>query len=913
MMMISRRLLQSLLLLFLLHGASEFSIGADSMRRVAILPAFTDFEVESDWRRALSGFDARLQAELLKGWQVEVLSRAGLSTVVFEQKLRVATDPKAPLYRVLPADVVVLPVFDWNKHDLRLYITPVGPSMNAGNPTVMKAKSPRDLAERLPGELARVLAHIGKLAIREPAAASAKPAEAQRAKSVVCALLDPISPEGELDASTVAVAPWIRAGLEQAVASGNSGAVRLVERNEIARLIEEKALKAAFGTSLEANAAAHFGMMLKADLILVPFVHPIENKKEVEMDLFALEVSSGRLLECVSWSGAPGEPLPVERMTAFLAKASSRAVELAGQVTPDDANARHREAEFLMSLPQQWDGLRMNWHTKQQLETRLADAALALNSDDPALLEKTLESMSLPHSSFPERIKYFPHDEWLQEVSALKKTGQLEVMRAAARRVFELPLLELQRQPSPERISLMAYYWNRMGEYQKALDCLTAGGKQEASLGDNELHYYEAAYAYMGLGRYKECAETVLRQKKFSENAMKLVADAYRGLGEDEKEFKMLWGNIRHLNIELDRYARLLDLAVKLGRAPEVLKWYGLRGLWEFHSEPFVLAAGVRARLAAGQKDIAISEAQCALINARRERRERDESLIKDLEKTLADLGEKPLDHLLRAGDFVKLPPDCVIHLIHDQTIDAAHARAVAGHVAEFWGCPVQIWPVKLDARKLSFYKPLGQTLECRRLMRILMEAALPSQKYLGRAFLTREKLNAFGGNGVWGDFYLRATPKLSVVSDHFLEKSVKFRKIEVRPLAFIDAIAVSAFESVNNAIWKHLRSDKDSAGGFIPVPPELFSTPGGLVWINDHDLGISKRTASVLREITWDEIAAAISKNDDPNYEMQDAPLDPKDRPIIEDLSRQLQSMKPETVLPPAVPSPATGNAPGR
>ena len=907
--MVLRRLLQCLLLPCLLHCGSERSSGADSIRRVAVLPAFMDFEIQSNWREALSGFDARLQAELLKGWQTEVLSRAGLSTVVFEQKLRLATDQKAPLYRVLPADVVVLPVFDWHSHDLRLYIAPIGPSMTVGQPVLLKAKSPKDLADTLPGEAARVLARIGKLAVREPEAAGAKTDEAQPAERLVCALLDPISPEGRQNAAAVAAAPFIRAGLDQAVASGSGGGVRLVERNEIARLIEEKALNAAFGSGLEANAAAQFGRMLKADLILVPFVHPAGPNKQVEIDWFALEVSTGRLLECVSWASAPGEPLPVGTMTAFLAKASARARELARRATPDDANARHHEAAFLMSLPEQWDGLRMDyWSTLLPLQLRIIDAALALNSDEPALVEKTLGLMRIPDSDFPERRKYFPHSEWSHEMGRLEKTGQMEVMRSAARRVFELPLLELQRQPSPNRTRYLAFYWNRMGEYQKALDCLTAGGKQEGNLGD-KLFYDEAALAFMGLRRYKECAETVLRQETFTRHAMWLAADAYRALGNEKEEFNLLLRNIRALDRELDRYVRVLDLAVKLGRTDDVLRSYGVRNYWEFRAEPFVIVAGVRARLAAGQKEIAASEAQCALINARKQH---DGPVIKELEKILADLGEKPLDHLLRAGDFVKLPQDCVIHLLHDQTIDAGHARAVAEHVAGFWGCPVQLWPVKLEARKLSFYKPLGQTLECRKLIGILMEAGLPSQRYLGRAFLTREKMNSLGGNGVWGDLWHQATPQLSLVSDHFLEKSRQFPKLESRPLPLLDAIAVSTFASVENVLWSRSRSGEGSANGFNPVPPDLFSLSGHL-YLDDHELGISQRTAAALAEITWDEIAAAITENHDLNYYPKDAAIDPKDRPIVEDLSRQLRGMKPETVLPPGLPNPTTENAPDR
>src|SRR5678815_3524109 len=75
--------------------------------RVAMLPSFSDFEFRSSMRKSLASFDARLQAELLAGWDSEVLSRAGLSAVVFEQKLRAAEKADAPVLRVLPSEVLV--------------------------------------------------------------------------------------------------------------------------------------------------------------------------------------------------------------------------------------------------------------------------------------------------------------------------------------------------------------------------------------------------------------------------------------------------------------------------------------------------------------------------------------------------------------------------------------------------------------------------------------------------------------------------------------------------------------------------------------------------------------------------------------------------------------------------------------
>ena len=901
--MLCRRLLL-FVLAWMTVGGSTILSAADG-RRVAIVPAVADFEIQSEWRRALSGFDARVQAELLKGWQVEVLSRAGLSTVVFEQKLRAATDPKTPMHRVLPADLVVLTVFDFARKELRLYAVPVGDSMKVGNPTVLKAKSPHDLSSAVPAEAARILARIGKLTSQQPDPAAANPNAPAAAQRLVCALLEPVSPEGILDASVLGLAPLIRAGLEQAVSSGNAGAVQLVERNNMTQLINEKALKAAFGSGLDANAATQFGRMVKADLIVVPFVHAVD-KAKIETDVFALEVSTGRLLECFSWSGVPGEQIPLETISGFLRKASSKARELAGHQTPDNAKARHAEAAFLASIPEQWAGLRMSTATTNQAAMRMADAALALSADDPALMVKTMQkliSQAMPLVFHQHAPAFVPNADWLLEAERLRKSGQFAALQADARRVFELPLLEMQREPSGEHNLLMAWYWNNLGEYEKALQTVGAGGKQNVGSTDDGSGYEQVARAYMGLGRYKKCTETVLQRGRFSSFAMKLMVDAFRADGDEANEFKYMWINRTKLGTEYDRDARLIDLAVKFGKTSEALEFFADGSLDWARAEPGVQLAAIRARIAAGQKEIAISDAQCALMIARKEKKG---PLITELEKILASLNARPLDRLLRAGDFIRLPSDCVIHLIHDQTILPAHARAVAEHIAGFWRCPVQIWPVKLEARKLSFYKPLAEALDSVQMHRLLTEAALPAQRYLGRVFLTHEKFIATRNGNYYADVHSWSLPRLTALSEHYF---AKYEHLDKRPLPLIDAIVACAIPSVKHAMWRHLQADTDIANDFAPIPPDLFSNNGRLV-MDRHELGISPRTAAVLREITWEQIAVEIDRRVEEGTEQR---VDPKDRPIIEDLSRQLGTIKPAIVSPPTLPATKEGKAAGR
>ena len=124
-----------------------------------------------------------------------------------------------------------------------------------------------------------------------------------------------------------------------------------------------------------------------------------------------------------------------------------------------------------------------------------------------------------------------------------------------------------------------------------------------------------------------------------------------------------------------------------------------------------------------------------------------------------------------------------------------------------------------------------------------------------------------------------------------------------------IDAIVASENRAVKLAITTHLRADSDIGNDFAPIPPDLFSNNGTLV-MNRHELGISPRTAAVFREITWDQIAAELARRDE---EAEQQRVDPRDRPIVEDLSRQLQAAKPEIVQPTTPAASKTGAAAGR
>ncbi|MCX6854215.1 MAG: hypothetical protein NTV80_04840, partial [Verrucomicrobia bacterium] len=205
--------------------------------RIAVLPTFSDFEgSNTPWRRALSGFDARLQAELISAWDTEVLSRSGLSAIVFEQKLRQAKGKE--FFQVLPAGVLLMSVFDFQRKQLRVHVCPVKSEMKLGVPKVFAAKMPAKLSEDLPHEVALFIAsELGLAArVKDAAVSNAVPVAA----GLRCAVLDPVCEVGRQD-ELPRIAPVIRAALEQILASKETG-LELLERSGMASLIEERTL-----------------------------------------------------------------------------------------------------------------------------------------------------------------------------------------------------------------------------------------------------------------------------------------------------------------------------------------------------------------------------------------------------------------------------------------------------------------------------------------------------------------------------------------------------------------------------------------------------------------------------------------------------------------------------------------------
>lgn len=835
-------------------------------------------------RTTLPAFDARVQAELLNGWDSELLSRAGLSAVVFEQKLRAAGDASVPTLRVLPANFLVLSVLDQSKKQMRVSVNRVGMGMTLSNPKIFQAKSAKQFADDLPREVAEYVANAANLKPRSKAP-KISPTEA---KPLTCSLLEPIS-TGGAQADLSKISPLIRAVLEDVLANDATRAT-LVERTEAATLLEEKTLNATNG--LDANAATNLGRLAKADLILIPFIH-FKDSTKISTDLFAVDVATGRMLASRSWAGGLLDAPPAGAVKELLQVGLQAAGESTLRPIADDPAQRHAEATFMISLKEGWAGLRQRVATEAELSMRLGDASLALASDNPALMGKASAAFyqtATPGPLYPLQMEYDPDDSQLRQIRDLKKSGQLDLIYQQARRVFELPMTELAKTNGDSEIQALAQLWIRLGDPKKGWAILNRNGDAAKQVIEKPSHYQAIIIALMNLGRYQECVDLLERRGRWNSLCTTMILDAYHALGNKKREFELMCVNPKSSCKNERSTVRFLELGTDQGKAGPVIGLVIATGNGWVTSSPSVRTAMIRARVAAGQKDQAISDAQCALISATKAK---DQTAHKEMTELLKAMGATPLTALPAAHDFLSIPSGYWIDLIHDQTVDPKYINEVATYVARFWGCAVHIRAIKIDVSSFASYRKLSQSLDASSFADTIARANLPTGNSLSTILLTQTKLISKMKN-YQGDVYSLSRGSFLLLSDHYFRK---FKTADPRPLAQITAIAVAKLGSVSRTLRNHSKEQRLWEEVFSPPPPDLFTTNGNLN-LAAIDLGVSTATGAMLKKISISELVSSIPELNR-NALKNLPPPTAADQALILDINQQLSQVQPTIVTP--------------
>lgn len=858
--------------------------------RLAILPLMYDMELENDVRQAAGGFDARLQAELLTLWDVELVSRTHLGTVAFEKKLRIAEDADGE--SILPAEAVVVPVLDSVARQLRLYVVPVREGMTVPQPRLLRIINSRDLNGSLVSEAAKLVAMDARLALHSGAVTPVGELD----RPLTCALLPPVCHDNVRQAAE-SQSPMIHAAIEQSLTSFETGKVTLVDRTHLAALLDEK-MRSELSQEWSPNAAARIGLMAKADLLLIPCVHAL-NPRTVRTDLFAVEVRGGRIVACATWEGVADAPPPLEKVTSVL----KEGIAHHGSDSPLSAvqrrEMRHAEATFLPDMVNDVGHMRVSAASMQGVSLRVADAVVGLCADDEALMGKLLDEFwerTIPNYLYALQPKYNPFDQqggYLAERVRLKKSGLLSRMQAEARQVLERPLTELAKTGGDGDKSRLAQFYLKLDEPEKALSLLMEGISSLEELAKNDGRYAAAATALLDLGRYQECADLVFSREKPSPYAWERGVIAYRELGDKEREFEALWQWRTYQPSSADFLVRRLELAVELGRAAQMVDY--ITGSWNYgatNTTPVRLAI-VKARLAAGQTEYAISDAQCALICERIDNK--NQTAITDLEAMLAKENVAPLDRLPLPREFIKVPGTWCIQLAHDQSIKPAHARAVAELLADAWGCTVKVWGLKIDTPRLSFYDRFKDTVDADGMTRLLARADLPADPHLAFVYLTRLK-STLTSNSSFINVAKHRTRSMDYVSDYYvLVYNPQLSVIQTDAALCSGLVTISQF--LNEEIWRPTHSGA-SYETFDPDALAIFQNFN----FSRRSLGVSPLTGRLLAQIKPEALRAYV--DEETVRARRRGARGTNDKSVVQDISNQFATLRPVIVTYPLQPS---------
>jgi len=820
---------------------------------VAVLPTFTDVGTPDTWRPWAAGFDAALQAELLQGWNVAVTSRAGLSTVVFDQKLAFAKGERGGPPQVQAADFSIFLVLDARKSEVRVHVTPVSKGMKISAPVIHKFRSAYDYSVGLPKKVAQDIArqiglHVDRNSL--PPEVDANTTERAPLKIAIVPPFSTIDPQY----FTAAMATLFVAMLEEGCL-GLEQPVELVERTEIVRLLGERELLAQGITTkagLDANTAANIARLAGARITLILYLHPVGNNN-ARITIHAIDSESGEIVAAQSWTGKVSEPAPNGPLSALLTDAI--------RVKPDHVEdvaasklLRHAESDHLVGLYDTMIHTNAGFREQTLLSLILADAAIALSYDDPDRYSKVISRFL--YRAFPwknSEILAWSETASDRAYKHAEKDGSLAEITRQARRVFELPIREL-RESRDNNIDIHRQSWFMLasGDPQAALDLLLAidGGLETIA----RFHTYTQTYAMalIELGRTSEAVGFLLRryaQYKTEKSSFFLLLDVLRLEGDSQREINLMYREHKMFlkDFSTARLARFLEIAAQHRHPDWCLQvFYSLAHPWRRNKLP-VMEQLVRLRMALNQKERAIGDAQCGHLFALLEE---EPEFIAVFTKLLDELNSKPLKTLPAPASVIKLSEDSRIDLFHDPTVSPERAAKIGQLIANFWNCEVHVLAAPLDASKLEAFDHASQRIIATDLADHMFPLIRPDDGLLQAVFLTARPIRSSVG-AIYG-----TTSHYGIVNfvstyyfDYFQEKD----KPSPAPIAATldEMVAIAAVQGgiMSSVISKQIWLDTKKIESFHPLPPEAMASSGTLQ-LNNRLLGVSPHTARAIAKI---------------------------------------------------------------
>lgn len=825
------------LLAFLLIGPMYAST------RIAVYNTVSDFDQWAADRRFLLGFDAQLQHELINGWNAELVSRTGLSSIVFEQKLAQAKDSSVKEVTVLSADSMVISVLDAEKKQLRVYVNKVVEGMKAPSPKLFTYKNRNELVSRLPREVAKYVASVNGLE---------KPQEKEvnltgKRSSYTCALLYPVINHN--NKSTFAgQSQLVHAFIENALAS--QADVTMVEREEIDRVLEEKVLAASGIT--ESNSASDLGRLLGADIVFYPIICP-HSENKVYSYLFSIDVHTGRLIASLAWTG-DSVTSPDRDALSNLANRALAGMQADGE-NADDPAKRYAEAKYLMLLEKSFYYLRQRVDTTAIIAQTFADSGMALAHDEPELVAKVLSTFlgrSLPTVRHSKYLEYSPNDDVSTDYRMLVESNQLGSIRDSARKIFKSAVYSNLSSKESLNLSLRCSYHLLMDEGELAYEQLRASDLSEDELATKLNLYARYSEALMATGRYKECINFMQKRDDYSDDLNRILLHAYRAADLPDEEFKLMRQRLEKManSSDEDIFARYLELAAKSNDPLKALREYQKYVHYYIYNHEVLRLPLANLELAAGKKDDAISGLQMALLSFKMSQNREG---IRAATKMLKDIGGEEISKISLPREFITLPKGMYVEVIHDQTITPQFAKDVAGFIADSWGCEVHLSKVEMNPEKLSFHNKLDGSTNAYWFVMGLRSLRDRSEDCIQSIYLTDLKIVQRSNQRGTGALYGLATPQQSMrlVSSHYFQK---YKAYDKRPLAYITSIAAANLWVIDKLLRVEYAKENPEYPKYWAHKPEMIANNGQLV-MTSMELGVSQQTGELIRKIEEESI----------------------------------------------------------
>jgi hypothetical protein len=818
--------------------------------RVAVLPTISDMGTRAAWRPWTKSFDAALQAELLEGWEASISSRAGLTTVVFEQRLAIAKGERKEPPQVPAADFLCFVVLDSKAGELRVHVAPIGQDMReTGKPVIHRFKDARNFATDMPSHVAKDVA--ARMGLKKRNTQAAPNHKAAAPEAIRLAIIPPFSSmPGDHPAS--GMVPILTAMLEEACLQAGPS-VDLVERQEINSLLEEKELAASgiATNGLNPVNAADVARLAGARFILVPFLFPT-NGAEARVTVHAIDSLTGRVVAAKTWQQKVGDEVPSAIVGDLLAMAATRQAGTKGDPSADAA-MRHAEAAFVGSLRRTLNELRADFRERMEIRLLLADAAIALAHDDVDLLATTLHEF-LFSLSWEDRLSIeFDHSKSMAAYRAAKNDGTLAEMHRQTRRIFEAPLREMhqQRGETMDRVRL-AHFLTMTERPAEAADLLMQLPRDNEGIiqhGGVLRYFAEALIENDRLPEATALLEEHDRRFITDNRVFYLLCNLHRANGDAEKEINLMFRDHRERMkvFQSPQLARFLEIA-RLHERPDIcLAAFQRHSHDWYRNDPAVVAQLIRHKMFLKQTDAAIEDARSAhlasVIGDEPEHAATFLALIKEL-------GAEPITGFSLPAESIQFPQGTRIDLFHDTTLTAERARNIATHLARFWGCEVHLVATPLDLTTLECHQRLSRRTDGQKLVHSLHPLMREDPSLLQTIFLTSLPLSVdrgavFSATSRFGPLLLCSTH----YTDHFHKPGNK--PTHAIRLPELDEKVVISMQGgiIRRVMDAHHIKNTSPQVPFRPLPPDPFASNGTL-GINDRLFGVSPATARLLGEI---------------------------------------------------------------